>query len=52
MEVAGDAMVGSTANAEVRSENSRTAQETGVGYANESAHRFKDTTKGDTDASK
>ena len=52
MQVAGDAMVGSTANAENRSEDSRVKQETGVTYGNNAATRYKATTEGDTDASK
>ena len=50
MEVAGDAMVGNTKNAEVRSESSRDQQDAGVTKANASATRFKKTTGGDTDA--
>ena len=50
MQVAGDAMVGNTKNAETRSENARTQQDTGVTFGNTSAARFKKTTEGDTDA--
>jgi len=48
--VAGDAAAGNTANAEVRAEDARKKQDQGVNYANQSAKRFKNTTKGDTDA--
>ena len=50
MQVAGDAMVGNTKNAEVRSENSRDQQDAGVTMGNTAAARFKKTTEGDTDA--
>ena len=50
MQVAGDAMVGNTKNAETRSEASRDQQDSGVTKGNTSASRFKKTTGGDADA--